>query len=59
VRETVGVEGLAHWIKPLASALDDEDRREVVLDAARVIEAEPSLLGLSPHLLTVATRPAD
>ena len=57
VRETVGVEGLAHWIKPLASALDDEDRREVVLDAARVIEAEPSLLGLSSHLLTVATRP--
>ena len=57
VRETVGVEGLAHWIKPLASALDDEDRREVVLDAARVIEAEPSLLGLSSHLVTVATRP--
>ena len=23
VRETVGVEGLAHWIKPLASAFDD------------------------------------
>ena len=58
VRETVGVEGLAHWIKPLASAFDDPDRREVVLDAARVIEAEPSLLGLSSHLLTVAARPA-
>ena len=29
----------------------------MVLDAARVIEAEPSLLGLSSHLLTVATRP--
>ena len=57
VRETVGVEGLAHWIKPLASALDDDERRAVVLDAARVIEAEPSLLGLSSHVLTVATRP--
>ncbi|KQS98960.1 class I SAM-dependent methyltransferase [Cellulomonas sp. Leaf395] len=59
VRETVGVEGMAHWIKPLASALDDDDdRREVVLDAARVIEAEPTLLGLSSHLITVATRPS-
>ena len=48
---------MGHWIKPLASALDDDDRREVVLDAARVIEAEPSLLGLSSHLVTVATRP--
>ena len=58
VRETVGVEGLAHWIKPLASAFDDEDRRAVVLDAAHAIEAEPSLIGLSSHLLTVAVRPA-
>ena len=58
VLETVGVEGMGHWIKPLGSAFDDDDRRAVVLDAARVIEAEPSLLGLSPHLLTVAVRPA-
>jgi len=57
VRETVGVEGMGHWIKSLASAFDDEDRREVVLDVARATEAEPSLMGLSPHLLTVATRP--
>ncbi|NUU19121.1 methyltransferase domain-containing protein [Cellulomonas humilata] len=57
VTETVGVEGLAHWIKALAPALDDSAAREVVLDSARVIEAEPSLLGLSSHLLTVATRP--
>ena len=58
VRETVGVEGLAHWIRPLASALDDAADREVILEAARVIESEPSLLGLSSHLLTVAVRPA-
>lgn len=57
VRETVGVEGMAHWIKPLASAFDDDERREIVLDAARTIETEPSLLGVSPHLITVAARP--
>jgi len=40
-------------------AVSDDGRRQVavVLDAARVIEAEPSLLGLSSHLVTVATRP--
>ncbi|WP_426593782.1 class I SAM-dependent methyltransferase [Cellulomonas sp. McL0617] len=59
VRETVGVEGMAHWIRALASAFDDEGARDVVLDAARVIEAEPSLLGLSSHLVTVATRRTD
>ena len=57
VTETVGVEGLAHWVKALAPALDDDADREVVLSSARVIEAEPSLLGLSSHLITVATRP--
>ncbi len=57
VVETVGVEGMAHWIRPLASALDDPDGREVVLGAARVIESEPAVLGVSPHLITVAVRP--
>jgi SAM-dependent methyltransferase len=59
VRETVGVEGLAHWIKPLGRVFDDgadPADREAVLAAARSIEAEPTLLGLSSHLLTVATR---
>ena len=61
VRETVGVEGMGHWVRSVAAAFDDgadPADREVVLDAARVIEAEPSLLGLSSHLLTVAVRPA-
>ena len=56
VRETVGVEGLAHWIRSLAGALDD-DRREVLLESARLVEAEPSVLGVSSHVITVATPP--
>ena len=58
VQETVGVEGLAHWVRDLTPALDDAETREVVLESARLIEAEPSLLGLSSHLITVAVRPA-
>jgi 2-polyprenyl-3-methyl-5-hydroxy-6-metoxy-1,4-benzoquinol methylase len=54
VREIVGVEGMAAWITPLASRWDDDADREVIVDAARVIEREPTLAGLSPHLLLVA-----
>jgi len=61
VRETVGVEGMGHWVRSLAPVFDDgadPADLEVVLDAARAVEAEPSLLGLSSHLLTIAVRPA-
>ncbi|MGW4800501.1 hypothetical protein ACWEPC_49600, partial [Nonomuraea sp. NPDC004297] len=33
--------------------LDDDERRELLLDAARRLECEPSLLGVSGHLLAV------
>lgn len=59
VRETVGVEGMAHWVRSLTAVFDahaDPADREVVLASSRAIEAEPSLLGLSPHLIAVATR---
>jgi SAM-dependent methyltransferase len=56
--ELVGVEGLAHWLRELENRWTTEEERETILFAARVIEAEPSLLGLSPHLIAVA-RAAD
>lgn len=56
VVETVGVEGIAGWLGHLAPRLDDDVDREIVLDAARRVEAEPSLLAMSPHLLCVARR---
>jgi ubiquinone/menaquinone biosynthesis C-methylase UbiE len=54
--ELVGVEGLAGWL-PLEARWADDADRVVILDAARVVEAEPALLGLSAHLVAVA-RPA-
>jgi hypothetical protein len=51
----------AHWLKDLAPVFEDDADpadRDVVVAAARAIESEPSLLGLSSHLLTVASRPA-
>ena len=55
--EVLGVEGLAALLPQLETQWDDPRGREMILDAARAIESEPTLLGLSPHLLMVARRP--
>ena len=52
-----GAVGAAAETRALDAWLDDPGRREVLLRAIRRVEAEPSLLGASPHLLAVATRP--
>jgi len=64
VRETgfaiealVGIEGPGWLLPDLDRRWADPVERERVLWAARAVEAEPSLLGLSPHHLVVARRP--
>ena len=54
VVELLGVEGLAIWLHRLHERWDSEADRELILWSARVVESEPSLLGLSAHLLAVA-----
>jgi ubiquinone/menaquinone biosynthesis C-methylase UbiE len=54
VLEMVGVEGLAGWLAQLADRWDDPEARELILYSARAVESEPSLLGLSAHLLAGA-----
>ncbi|UBU17011.1 class I SAM-dependent methyltransferase [Nonomuraea gerenzanensis] len=50
-----GLEG-AFWLYGDVDAwLDDDERRELLLDAARRMECEPSLLGVSGHLLAVSS----
>lgn len=53
-----GVEGVAWLMGGVEDWLDDPERREAVLAACRRIESEPTLLGVSGHLLTVGGRPA-
>lgn len=52
-----GLEGAAWLMGPVDGWLDDPQRREVVLAALRSTESEPSLLGVSGHLLTAGQRP--
>jgi len=56
VRELVGLEGLALWLPQLADRWGNLDDRETILWSSRAIEPEPSLAGLSAHLLLVAER---
>jgi ubiquinone/menaquinone biosynthesis C-methylase UbiE len=51
---TYGVEGPGTL---LWSRLDDDRDRENLLLVARVLEAEPSVIGVSPHLLAVGRKP--
>jgi ubiquinone/menaquinone biosynthesis C-methylase UbiE/ribosomal protein S18 acetylase RimI-like enzyme len=54
---TLGVEGPACWLLDIEARWAHPARREQMLTAARWLEAEPSLLGASAHLLAVARRP--
>ena len=50
LRSLVGVEGAA-WL------VDDLEPTDALLDRLRRVEAEPTLLGVSAHLLAVASAP--
>jgi hypothetical protein len=50
----VGVEGLALWLPQLAERWSTPERMEAILFAARAVESEPSLAGLSGHLIAIA-----
>jgi SAM-dependent methyltransferase len=56
VHALLGVEGITAWIPGLEDRWSDAAGRDVIVEAAKSIESEPTLLGLGPHLLAVATR---
>jgi SAM-dependent methyltransferase len=55
VRGQYGLEGAA-WLLGIEERLDDPAQRALVLEALRRAESEPSLLGVSGHLLTAGVR---
>jgi SAM-dependent methyltransferase len=60
VRALLAVEGPvgAHGeVGVLDAWLDDPAKRELLVRAITRVEAEPSLLGASPHVMAIATRP--
>lgn len=54
----VGVEGFAWMLADLEQILDSDQEHDALLDQLRQVESEPSMLGVSNHLLALATKPA-
>ncbi len=54
--ELVGLEGMAASVPDLADQVAQDDKLEQLLWAARQIESEPTMLGVSGHLLAVCHR---
>jgi SAM-dependent methyltransferase len=52
-----GVEGPGALIADLNARWTDEHQRQRLLDAAKLLETEPTLAGSNPHLLAIAHRP--
>jgi SAM-dependent methyltransferase len=57
--ELLAVEGPAWLLPDFDRRWQDAHQRRHMLDAVARIEAEPSMLGVSSHLIAVAHRPAD
>ncbi len=56
VAGVLAVEGPGEVVRDIEAWLDDPERRERLLRAIARVEAEPTMLGSSPHLLALATR---
>ncbi|MGI9606231.1 MAG: class I SAM-dependent methyltransferase [Acidimicrobiales bacterium] len=51
--ELIGVEGTLGWVSDLDRRLSDPVRRRRILNALGAIESEPSLIGVSAHILAI------
>ena len=57
--QLLAVEGPGGWVADVDEWLEDPVRREWLLRTIRRVEAEPSLLGASAHVLAVGRSPAS
>jgi ubiquinone/menaquinone biosynthesis C-methylase UbiE len=53
----VAIEGVGAWLPDIDAWLDDPARRAILLRAIARVEAEPTLIGASPHILAVGVDP--
>lgn len=54
--KTLSIEGFAGWLHNFSRWWDDPQRRELLLEIVRRLEAEPSLIGASAHFMGIAGR---
>jgi ubiquinone/menaquinone biosynthesis C-methylase UbiE len=58
VERTLAVEGAAVFLQDLEEHWKDSTRREIILDTVRWLEDEPSVLGVTGHLMVIGRKPA-
>ena len=56
LEQMVGIEGPGGWMQNLRAFWEEEPHRETLLAILRALETEPSLLGISAHLLAVGRK---
>lgn len=55
--QVLGIEGLGEWLSDFDERWEDPRLRHDLMDVARRLEAEPSIVGASAHLLGIGRRP--
>jgi hypothetical protein len=55
--EVLQVEGPGFLVADFAERWTDDARRQALMRAARLVEAEPDMLGAASHLMAVARAP--
>jgi ubiquinone/menaquinone biosynthesis C-methylase UbiE len=55
--QVVGVEGLGEWLSDFDERWEDPRLRHDLMDVARRLESEPSIVGASAHLLGIGRKP--
>jgi len=54
--KTLAIEGPGCWLQNFDAWWSDSKRRELLLDLARKLESEPSLIGASAHIMGIAQK---
>ena len=55
--QVLGIEGLGEWLCDFDERWEDPRLRHDLMDVARRLEAEPSIIGASAHLLGIGRKP--
>jgi hypothetical protein len=56
LKRGLSIEGAAVFLQDLEEQWHDFERKERILDAVRWLEDDPSVLGVTGHLMAVATK---
>jgi hypothetical protein len=57
VKEVLAIEGAAVFLQDLDEQWSDPVRKQRILEAVRWLENEPSVIGITGHIIAIASKP--